>query len=184
MSPKTGANAQAGPPQRRLDLRGFPSRGKAIACSAGRAVRLCAASVLLAAFGSAFGAESPMLLLEAASPAPVLAYTSLSTAPAMASLWLSASPTTTESLLDWRAQERQSSSSLLRWQTEPSDLKFRDSLLVGQPKIDSRLSYLAWAAVHTGVGEYFLSDTFPRLRSNGVGVQNPRWFFVKMSFKL
>src|SRR5262245_4268530 len=122
MSLKTGANAQAGPPQRRLDLQWFPSRGRV------SVARLCA-GVLFATLGAALAAESPMLLLEAASPAPVLAYTSLSTAPAMASLWLSASSTTSSGLLDLHTQERQSTS-LLRWQTEPSDLIFQNSLLV------------------------------------------------------
>src|SRR5262249_33292953 len=136
------------------------------------------------ALSSTLAAETPALLLQIASPAPVLAYASLSSAPTMTSLWLSAGSTATYGLLDLRAQERQRSS-LLRWQTEPDDLAFPSCLLVAPtPKIDSRLSYLTWAAVHSGVGEYFLSDTFPRLRSNGAGVQNPRYFFFKLSFRL
>jgi hypothetical protein len=183
MSLKTRANAQAGTPERRSDQRCSLAGDRPTVWLKAWRRSLCAAAFSLAAISSALAAETPALLLEIASPAPVLAYASLSTAPTMASLWLSAGSTATDGLLDLRAAERQTSS-LLRWQTEPGDLAFPSSLLVAPPKIDSRFSYLSWAALHTGVGEYFLSDTLPRLRTNGAGIQNPRWFFLKLSFRL
>jgi len=181
MSLKTKANAQAGTPQRRPGAQGSAD-GTGLT---GLVSALCVAAISLATLGSAVAAETPVLLLEAASPAPILAYTSLATAPTMASLWLSAGSTPAEAgLLGYYAEERQSSSLLLRWQTEPGDLTFQHSLLVAPVRVESRFSYLAWAALHTGFGEYWLTDGFPRLRTNGAGAQNPRSFFVKLSFRL
>jgi len=47
----------------------------------------------------------------------------------------------------------------------------------------SRYAYQAWADVGTGFGQIFSAETFGRSRTNGVGVQDTDWFYLKMSFK-
>src|SRR5262245_57419234 len=162
MGVKTGANTQV---SAALSKRAQES---AVYRPSGWASALCGAVVSLATLSSAFAAEGPMLLLEAVSPAPILAYASLVATPSPPSLWNSARTAPIEAAkLDIPGEESPSNS--LQWQSEP-DLRLQYSLLVDPPGVGSPLSYLTWAARYTGVGEYYLTDVAPRLRTNGAGV--------------
>ena len=47
----------------------------------------------------------------------------------------------------------------------------------------SRYAYNSWANLQTGYGELFPGDSIGRSRKNGVGIEDPRCLYFKMSFR-
>src|SRR5258705_134344 len=47
----------------------------------------------------------------------------------------------------------------------------------------SRYGYDSWPNVQTGFGLFFPDEAIARCRTSGVGVEDPDWFYVKMTFK-
>ena len=74
--------------------------------------------------------------------------------------------------------------SLLRWHAEELELDARDSLRLAPPKLTSVLGYLSRMSLFTGFGEFYPNEPLHLSRNNGVGMQTPRWFYLKVSFRL
>jgi len=50
-------------------------------------------------------------------------------------------------------------------------------------KVPSRFAYDSWTGVETGYGQFLADNALGRSRTSGAGVQDPDWFYLKMSFK-
>ncbi len=50
-------------------------------------------------------------------------------------------------------------------------------------KVPSRFDYDSWTGVETGYGQFLADNALGRSRTGGAGVQDPDWFYLKMSFK-
>jgi len=50
-------------------------------------------------------------------------------------------------------------------------------------RMPSRYAYDSWANVQTGFGRFFPDEAIARCRTSGVGVEDPDWVYVKMTFK-
>jgi len=64
-----------------------------------------------------------------------------------------------------------------------SELEHDSSILLFRKQMPSRYSYRGYAGLHTGYGQFFHGDNFGRSRTNGVGINDPDWLYLKMSFK-
>jgi hypothetical protein len=58
-----------------------------------------------------------------------------------------------------------------------------ESFVLLRKKLPSRYAYESSAKVNTGYGRYFPDDAIGRSRTSGVGVEDPDWLYVKMSFR-
>lgn len=58
-----------------------------------------------------------------------------------------------------------------------------EALLLVHKRIPSRYAYDCWANLRTGYGSFLAEDTIGRSRTNGAGVQDPDFLYIKMSFK-
>jgi len=56
-----------------------------------------------------------------------------------------------------------------------------DCFCLFRKRLPSRFAYDSWAKLQTGYGEFFPGDTIGRVRKNGVGIEAPHWFYLKMS---
>ena len=74
--------------------------------------------------------------------------------------------------------------SLLRWHAEQLEMDARDSLRLAPPKLTSLLSYLSHVSLFTGFGEFYPNEPLHLSRNNGVGMETPHWFYLKISFRL
>jgi hypothetical protein len=63
------------------------------------------------------------------------------------------------------------------------DLRRDSSVLLFRTRIPSRHTYPVWAGLGTGYGRIFAPDTFGRTRTNGAGVVDPDWLYVKMNLR-
>ncbi len=79
---------------------------------------------------------------------------------------------------EWKWSSRELSRLVPRRQ-----LVVEKSLLLMHQKLHSRYSYDAWANLQTGYGQYLSDDTLGRSRTNGAGLVETDWFYLKMSFK-
>ena len=79
---------------------------------------------------------------------------------------------------DWRLDR------LLPRDASQMDLKHDSSVMLFVKRMPSRYSYHVWAGVGTGYGQIFRTDTFWRSRTNGAGIQDPDWLYLKMSVRL
>ncbi len=50
-------------------------------------------------------------------------------------------------------------------------------------KMPSRFAYDSWTGVEASYGQFLADDALGRSRTSGAGVQDPDWFYLKMSFK-
>jgi hypothetical protein len=50
-------------------------------------------------------------------------------------------------------------------------------------KMPSRYAYDSWANVKTGYGRFFPDEAIARSRTSGVGVEDPDWIYIKMTFR-
>jgi hypothetical protein len=64
-----------------------------------------------------------------------------------------------------------------------SELSHDRSIMLFRKQMPSRYSYHAWAGLRTGYGQFLPDDTVGRSRTNGVGIQDPSWLYLKMSLK-
>ena len=64
-----------------------------------------------------------------------------------------------------------------------SELGHDRSIMLFRKQMPSRYSYHAWAGLRTGYGQFLPDDTVGRSRTNGVGIQDPSWLYLKMSLK-
>jgi hypothetical protein len=141
----------------------------AVASHAGYSVRRprffpCLAALCLLLVPISSKADAPQEEAESC----LLQYTSIPLATATTSLWFISYP----SVMDPK-------SDLLQLRDE-TDLSF----LLGPPRTSSRFSYLSWARLHTGFGQFYESDTLRVSRTNGAGFDKPHWLFLKFSFRL
>ena len=73
--------------------------------------------------------------------------------------------------------------SLFRELPSQTGLFSGNSLVLFRQKLPSRYNYDRWAKVNSGYGQFFRgADPIGRSRTNGVGVQDEGWLYVKMSF--
>jgi len=63
------------------------------------------------------------------------------------------------------------------------DLEADSSVTLFRKSMPSRFSYHSWAGLRTGWGQYFSAETFGRSRTNGVGLNEPDFIYVKMSVR-
>ena len=63
------------------------------------------------------------------------------------------------------------------------DLEYDGSVTLFRKPMPSRFAYHSWAGLRTGWGRYCSADTFGRSRTNGVGIEDPYFLYVKMSFR-
>ena len=78
---------------------------------------------------------------------------------------------------DWRLK------SILQKPVAQGELGPDNSIMLFRKQMPSRHSYHAWAGLGTGFGQFFAGDTFGRSRTNGVGIEDPRWLYLKMSLR-
>lgn len=65
----------------------------------------------------------------------------------------------------------------------PLNLERDHSIMFFRTRVPSRYSYESWAGVKTGYGELFHGDYLGRSRTNGAGIQDQDWFYLKLSFR-
>ena len=63
------------------------------------------------------------------------------------------------------------------------DLRRDSSVMLFRKRMPSRYAYPVWAGFGTGYGRIFAPDTFGRSRTNGAGVIDPDWLYLKVCFK-
>jgi hypothetical protein len=63
------------------------------------------------------------------------------------------------------------------------DLESDSSITLFRQPMSSRFAYRSWAGLRTGWGRYFSPETFGRSRTNGAGINEPDFLYVKMSFR-
>jgi hypothetical protein len=63
------------------------------------------------------------------------------------------------------------------------DLEDDSSITLFRKTMPSRYAYHSWAGFRTGWGQYFSADTFGRSRTNGAGIDDPDFLYVKMSVR-
>ncbi len=63
------------------------------------------------------------------------------------------------------------------------ELKRDSTVMLLFKRMPSRNSYQVWAALGTGFGRIFPDDIFGRSRTNGAGVLESEWLYLKMSFR-
>jgi len=78
--------------------------------------------------------------------------------------------------IDWQAP-------LLPEELDSSNGPEDNSLLLFCKRLPSRYSYRSWAGFRTGFGQFFPNDYLGRGRTNGVGIQENDWLYLKVSFK-
>src|SRR5436190_23297154 len=74
-------------------------------------------------------------------------------------------------------------SSLFKKVNGEDDLEADSSVTLFRKSMPSRFSYHSWAGLRTGWGQYFSAETFGRSRTNGVGLDEPDFIYVKMSVR-
>jgi hypothetical protein len=165
--------------------RGLTRGSKLASASMVLAVWVFAAMFLPVSVHSGIAAENQPSRFEAAQPGVLLGYLlAMGTVSASAdSLWSAGHSIATESVSPLLRADAQKCNALFSSATEPNELASPSSLLIPPKTIASRFSYLSWARVHTGFGQFFESVT-PRIsRTNGAGTESPHWFYLKMSFR-
>ena len=73
---------------------------------------------------------------------------------------------------------------VLRWHAEQVEVDSFQALRLGPQKISSLLGYVSRFSVYTGFGEFYQNEPLHLTRNNGAGTENPRWFYLKVSFRL
>jgi len=63
------------------------------------------------------------------------------------------------------------------------DLEADSSIILFRKPMSAHYAYHRWAGFRTGYGQYFASDSFGRSRTNGVGLHEPDFFYLKMSVR-
>lgn len=63
------------------------------------------------------------------------------------------------------------------------DLEADSSIMLFRKPMSAHYAYHRWAGFRTGYGQYFTSDSFGRSRTNGVGLHEPDFFYLKMSVR-
>jgi len=58
-----------------------------------------------------------------------------------------------------------------------------DEFVLLRKKMPSRYAYDSWADLNTGFGRFFPDEAIARCRTSGVGVEDPDWIYVKMTFR-
>ena len=56
-------------------------------------------------------------------------------------------------------------------------------LMLFRKQLSTHYSYHKWAGLGTGYGQFLSTNALGRSRTNGVGIQEQDWFYLKMSFK-
>ena len=164
-------------------VRSLPRGRRFFVHSAGLAVWVLAGALLPATSGFAGGVQDPMPGWETAESGNLPEYVSSRMPIAPVNLWLAGRSVASEagdSLL--RADAEQMWDSLSNRDDE-NDLFSRNSWLQTPTRIASRFNYLSWAMLHTGFGQFFEHDSPKYSRTNGAGVDHPRWVYLKMSFR-
>ena len=76
---------------------------------------------------------------------------------------------------DWRLD------TFLRSYREHADLDNESTVMLFRKQLPSRFSYHSWAGLGTGYGQFLSTNALGRSRTNGAGIQEPDWFYLKMS---
>ena len=58
-----------------------------------------------------------------------------------------------------------------------------EEVVLFRRKMPSRYAYDSWANFNTGYGRVFHDEVIGRTRSNGAGVEDPDWVYIKVTFK-
>jgi hypothetical protein len=66
-----------------------------------------------------------------------------------------------------------------------SDIKSMDDddLVLVRTRVPSRFAYQSWAKLETGYGQYLGPDTVGRWRTNGVGIEDPDYLYLKLNLR-
>jgi hypothetical protein len=94
-----------------------------------------------------------------------------------ASLWISG-PAAEGSFENFALADERQMEMLLK--TSPRE--GREFVLL-RKKMPSRYAYDSWANVKTGYGRFFPDEAIARSRTSGVGVEDPDWIYIKMTFR-
>ena len=71
---------------------------------------------------------------------------------------------------------------MVRQEPQGNGLLSGRSLVLFKRRMPSRYSYGSWAKINSGYGQFFSGrDTLGRSRINGVGVNDPDYFYLKMT---
>jgi hypothetical protein len=103
--------------------------------------------------------------------------------PASYVLKLAAEPTSASEQPSLRLLETLHLTSFLKKVQGEEDLESDSSITLLRKTMPSRFAYHSWAGLRTGWGRYFSPDTFGRSRTNGAGLNDPDFLYVKMSFR-
>ena len=72
---------------------------------------------------------------------------------------------------------------LLEKSISNADLEADSSIVLFRKTMSAHYTYHRWAGFRTGYGQYFTPDSFGRSRTNGVGLQEPDFFYLKWSVR-
>lgn len=175
---------------RRMLLSAQGNTGKSVALSAASSQNLLCAKALawfvaaLSLFLCVASSEASDLLNGDQEPVSTVEDDSARFIPGLSTLWfITRSEPKESSELSSLIRETETAS-LLRWHAEQLEMDARDSLRLAPPKLTSLLSYLSHVSLFTGFGEFYPNEPLHLSRNNGVGMETPHWFYLKISFRL
>ena len=154
----------------------------ALACSHRLRSKLLSALLLAGFLGTPVQAQESFRYGEAAAHGPLLALTPslLQSAP----LTLRRAPTAKNASLAEPLSpllQKRAASSLIRTSLRSRDISSDSSVMLLSKKMKSRHAYKSRAGLYSGYGQFFPGDTIARTGTCGAGIDDPDWFYVKVS---
>ncbi len=144
---------------------------------------LVGAGVLFAAISPALQAEELAPYLQAAGYGPLLASAYAPAQPAAAVLRPAPEPAAASFAEPSQFTNQSQIKSLFQPAAREEVPEFDTDFVLVQTRMHSRFAYDSQAALETGYGQFFPDDKIGRSRTSGAGIQDPDWFYLKISLR-